>query len=422
MRKTRDNLEENFGYPSSWLNTAIKNQQNDGHKFHLTGNEMFLEAILDGSGSLGPTTEEGWNIYSRYSKADFDLTASSGLRTDLSYSVDREHNDNILPAIHIDKVVLCVLHGIARCVEKLLTLEVQLILKQSNIAAQAGGDATGYRSDILSNLVNINKRGVKQGGFNIIIGKNGTVCPIKLNKDHALAIIEPSPPGQEKEYPHVMHNVCSKNKIKKVLPPNVRNALELKEEYTELELVVAIWENFYSMIGIIKSDPVPCIKDGRIAGSLNPDDYSFGYRDGDIKRYVKHADCFYQLFKLRYTCCDLTPYMMKFVDIAPLLMSSLPFSVGRFQSEGREHTNYQHNRFFFQHTTRHGGRPNHKYDPLLQILCNMYKRISYSILYGDGTEGGKLAAETFVKYRERHMNKSNVPIDSLPCEMAARAN
>ncbi|KAJ8050136.1 hypothetical protein HOLleu_03216 [Holothuria leucospilota] len=37
----------------------------------------------------------------------------------------------------------------------------------------------------------------------------------------------------------------------------------------------------------------------------------------------------------------------------------------------------------------------------------MYKRISYSIIKGDDTEGGKLAAEAFIKYRDRCMNGEN---------------
>ncbi len=40
----------------------------------------------------------------------------------------------------------------------------------------------------------------------------------------------------------------------------------------------------------------------------------------------------------------------------PEQMDSLPFPIARFQSEGGEHANYEHNTFYYQHTTRHGSR------------------------------------------------------------------
>ena len=81
-------------------------------------------------------------------------------------------------------------------------------------------------------------------------------------------------------------------------------------------------------------------------------------------------------------------------------MSSLPFSVGRFQSEGGEHANYQHNRFYFQHTTRHGGRQ--KLDPILATLNNTYKQILYAI-ESDTSVDGQLAYTKFCTYRDQHM-------------------
>ena len=79
---------------------------------------------------------------------------------------------------------------------------------------------------------------------------------------------------------------------------------------------------------------------------------------------------------------------------------SLPFPLGRFQSEGGEHANYDHNCFYYNHTTRHGGR--HKVEPIMAILNNMYKRLSYSIQQ-DTTPDGISAAEAFCQYKVRHM-------------------
>lgn len=69
--------------------------------------------------------------------------------------------------------------------------------------------------------------------------------------------------------------------------------------------------------------------------------------------------------------------MMKFIDIVPLLMDTLPFSLGRLQNEGGEHANYLHNRFYYHHTIRHGG--SNRVDPILALFNNIYKKVSYSV-------------------------------------------
>lgn len=61
---SRDNLEENLGYPVSWLDREIGLLQEDGkHTFSLAADCMYLIAILDGDRKLGPTSDKGWNIY-----------------------------------------------------------------------------------------------------------------------------------------------------------------------------------------------------------------------------------------------------------------------------------------------------------------------------------------------------------------------
>lgn len=111
----------------------------------------------------------------------------------------------------------------------------------------------------------------------------------------------------------------------------------------------------------MRKDSSPALNDPSRAGSLIPNDYTFGYTSKDISDYLFHAN-------------NLTPYMIKFVDIAPLLVDSLPFSLWRLQNEGGEHVNYLHNQFYFQHTTRHGGK--NRVDPSLALFNSIYKRIS----------------------------------------------
>ena len=90
--------------------------------------------------------------------------------------------------------------------------------------------------------------------------------------------------------------------------------------------------------------------------------HGYSYSDSDIDEYIIQAEKFYQLYTFRYGYQQVTPYMMKFIDVVPHLMKALPCTLGRFQSQGGEHANYQHARYYFQHTTRHGGA--NKSDPL----------------------------------------------------------
>ena len=68
---------------------------------------------------------------------------------------------------------------------------------------------------------------------------------------------------------------------------------------------------------------------------------------------------------------------MKLIDHVPELMETLPFPIARFQSEGGEHASYLHNCFYFQHTTRHGGRV--KQDPILSLFQACWNRLFHDI-------------------------------------------
>lgn len=147
-KDSRDNLEENleFGY-SDWLNCFVLSQQRSGNSVFLTGDEMFLEHVLDGLGDLSPASSEGWNLYTKVHKNNKTATATTGLRTDLPVIIDREYPENILPAIPLKNIVPCLLHALARCVEKLLTLVISDILSNSNIQAALGYDSGLYKEE-----------------------------------------------------------------------------------------------------------------------------------------------------------------------------------------------------------------------------------------------------------------------------------
>ena len=73
----RDNLDEHL----SDLDKVLRSQP-PHHRFDLAGDKMFLEGMLDGKRELGPTKEEGWNIFFKTSiKKHSQLVCPSGLRT-----------------------------------------------------------------------------------------------------------------------------------------------------------------------------------------------------------------------------------------------------------------------------------------------------------------------------------------------------
>lgn len=400
---SRDNLEENLEYPHCPLDVFFQKKMENNHTFYVTGDEMFLEALLDGNNQLNPTSSLGWNIYAQCSLESKQSTSTRGFRTELKASINRQCPTSILKSVPLENYVFCLLHGLARSVEKLLNLVVSDVLSEANIAQQRGEDRTAYIDERLTNLENnINRRGVRQGNFRIHFDKHGKPEPVKLNKDCALTIIAPTPQNKENDFPHVLTNVSTNRPLGRQLRKEVQRKLSLKALYTEATLEKEIWHHFYKMVIIVKNDPAPILVEGKEQGSLNPEDYVWGYTKQQKESYVHHAECFYQLFVLRYSSKNLTPYMIKFIDYAPIFMEQLPFSMGRYQSEAGEHANYLHNCFYYQHTTRHGG--SQKADPVLAIFCNMWKNLAYSICSGDGTESGKKVCADFKRYVSKHVS------------------
>ena len=312
---SRDNLEVNL-VPNgvNILEQLIESKKCD--KFFLTGDEMFLIKILDGSNELSPVSETGWNLYHKCSKADKGRVATSGERTDLEVVVDRVHPDSLASSLPIAHVVFDILHGITRIVEKLVRLEIEKLLSQGNKHEQ--GTGVNSSKDLVSNLENnINKRGVRQGNFQIRFDRTGKLEPITLNKDHAVCLLSPPPSGQEDEYPHVLSNVVSSTP----LPDSSQDALKDYFDITpisEFDVVKKIWVCVYEMFTILRMEPEPLLREGKPQGSLRPDDYSWGYSPDTKAEYKKHAECFYKLMCTRYTCANITPYMIKFIDYAPI--------------------------------------------------------------------------------------------------------
>ena len=334
---SRDNIEVNLGF-------EVLNPIPNEHMFYLSGDEKFLEAILDGSSILSPTSGEGWNIYSKCSKNSKSDTGADGLRTSLEKTIDRLHPESMFgDAIPTHRVVLCLLHAISRSVEKLLSLEVANILSEANkLNERSSGQGDTYRQTAIGNLeANISKRGVRNGNFKLEFLKSGAPEPISLNKDSAMLILHPD----DENFPHPLKGVLPAYSVSASVPNGVRKKLDIPPKYTEFQFAKLLWESFWKMITILGKDEMPLPSESQLTAE-DIESHSWGYTEQDLEEYRLAAEKFYQLFCARHGALNLTPYMIKLIDYAPQLMKDLPFPVARFQSEGPEHINYYDSKFY----------------------------------------------------------------------------
>ena len=364
---SRDNIEVNMGY-------GLLDSLTTGNTFYLGGDEMFLESILDGSSILSPTSDEGWNIYSKCTKKSRSDTGTDGLRTSLGKTIDRGHPESFFgDAIPTNRIVFCLLHATARSVEKLLALEVANVLSEANKQNEkTAGQGDAYRQTAIGNLeTNISRRGVRNGNFKLEFNKSGSPEPISLNKDNALLILHPD----DESFPHPLKGVLPARSVTVNLPTSIRNKLGIPEKYSEFELVKTMWNCLWKMLKILRKDDMPATGSQLTKEQLQS--HTWGYSEEDRDDYILAAELFYQLFSLRHGATTLTPYMIKLIDHAPQLMSELPFPFARFQSEGAEHLNYYDSKFYHRKTTRHGGKD--RLDPVLASFHHRWTNLYYNI-------------------------------------------
>ena len=316
---TRDNIEVNLGY--GLLNTLPTE-----HVFYLGGDEMFLEAVLDGSSILSLTSNEGWNIYSKSFKNSKSETGSDGLRTSLKITIDRSHPESMFgDAIPTQRVVMCLLHAIARSAEKLLSLEVANILSEANkLNERSSGQGDIYRQTAIENLeASISKRDVRNGNFRIPFSNSGAPEPISLNKDSAMLILHPD----DKDFPHPLTGVLPARTVNIPVANAVRKKLNISPKMSESDFAKC-----WKMVTILRKDEMPT----PVGHKLSVEDiesHSWGYSELDIEEYCFAGEKFYRLFVARHGALSLTPYMIKLIDHVPQLMKDLPFPIARFQSK-----------------------------------------------------------------------------------------
>ena len=357
LKDTRANIEANLGPEGGELGEFIKAMKRMGHHIFLSADSMFCDALF--GGNLGPTTVSGWNMFMNMTKDEKgNIDPTTGRRSTLMYTLNRTNETKFLP-IDEDHVGIDPNHAVSRIVEKLIKLVVHAV---SDIAAQLPRkEGKQMRAQSLRNLVaNIADRDVhrgKEGVFTLRFDDNDELKDFTLNTTSAEVILAPPYEfGSENNYPDILDNVIPDTPYLRPIPQEMVDLLNLEDDVlTYKQLIQMTHRHMWGMYKLLTLDPVK-LRDNSNTGSTFEGDYEFGLSADQISEYRDHADKFHRLFCFVYDASKLTPYMMKLIDVIPLLLEKFPFhSTMRLATEAGEHRHYLNMTYYYQHTLRGGG-------------------------------------------------------------------
>ena len=170
---------------------------------------------------------------------------------------------------------------------------------------------------------------------------------------------------------------------------------------SEYDLEMKIWEVHWKLHELERRDEDPRqyeekLNPGSSKGSQDPSDYRFGLTEEEIDNYVILVDLHHALTLLRYGSSKLYPYLMKRVDVFPIMLRDLPcHSLFRGGTEGGERTHYLHQCLYFGHLSRGGGWKNQ--DPILTLFIWHYRFLRRRI--DKGPTAVKEAFDLYVKQK-----------------------
>lgn len=145
---------------------------------------------------------------------------------------------------------------------------------------------------------------------------------LHITLNHAETISSPASEYAGNPYPEILENVASKEVLFD-LPVHLKNELNWPSlKISEYDLEMKIWDVNWELHKLERWDEE---NSGASVGSKDPSDYRFGLTDTEIDKYVKLADLFHALTLLRYGSSKLYPYLMKRVDVFPIMLRDLPF-------------------------------------------------------------------------------------------------
>ena len=358
-KDTRLNLELNLGDPlkQGSLNAWTESMIDRGHKIFVSCDAKFSDNLL--GGGLDPTSTDSFTMYNYETKdTRCEVGNSTGFRSELGRVIEREHPESLLPSLPTSCYIPDGNHCFCRLTEHMVfdrCMSCMNLEGQQSMGGQAAKDQTlGHF------LSNINARGVRNGKFELKYeGKK--LEQDTLNVNHAETISSPASEYTGAIYPEILDNVTSKEVLFD-LPAKLKDSLNWPSlKISEYDLEMKIWEVHWTLHEMERWDEDPRqfenrLNPGSSKGSTDPSYYRFGLTDMEKEKFVKLTDLYHALTLLRYGSSKLFPYLMKRVDVFPIMLRELPFhSLFRGGTECGERTHYLRQCLYFGHSARGGG-------------------------------------------------------------------
>ena len=201
------------------LDDWISEMQKNGHSVYLSSDNVFANHIC---GGIDPKSHDRFSLYNYETcETKSQVGSTTGFRSELKRSIDREHAESLLPSLPTSHFIPCANHMMARITEHLVELRVLDCCKNGS---------KQHRDACLTHFTeNINNRGVQNGRFDIKFETDNTLSPITLNVSHAETISAP-PESIGADYKHSLDNVASKSLFDRKLPKHLQEALNLDSD------------------------------------------------------------------------------------------------------------------------------------------------------------------------------------------------
>ena len=144
---------------------------NSGSIVYIASDAMFADAVLEGK--LDPKSDEDFNLYNYETLQTKSVVGSvTGLRSELSRTIEREHPESLLPATATKQFVPCANHMFARITELLVKRRVMSCLEMEVLNKSKGTGVAEKEAALKHLLANSNARGVRNGKFSIALDDN----------------------------------------------------------------------------------------------------------------------------------------------------------------------------------------------------------------------------------------------------------
>ena len=222
-KDTRLNLELNLGDPEKpvSLNKWIQTMLDNGHMVYMSGDSKFYDNLL--GGGLDSTSNDTFTMYHYETKQTrSEVGGHSGLRSELSKTIEREHPESLLPSLPTSHYIPDGNHCFCRLTEHMVFDRCMSCL---NLESQPSMGPAAKDQTLGHFLTNTNARGVRNGAFELKFdGKK--LDQVSLNVNHSETISAPASNFADSQFSEILDNVASKD-VSFELPKKLQEHLKL---------------------------------------------------------------------------------------------------------------------------------------------------------------------------------------------------